>query len=278
MPDETTTPVETPTLGDTTDVVTPESTPDVGVATTPDDWRSRIPAELKSATDWTKFKSEADVFKSYAELEKYRGDSVRIPKADAPDEEWGKFYDKVRPATPEGYNVTFPDVGGAVVWPDEDKTWATKTAHSLGLSERQFQRFVQAHSERLAENAKILDRERREGLKSLADEYGATFQRDVALANRALDWAGGNELLDFIKSSGLGAEPIFVRSMLKIGKKFADDGVVIGEVAGVMSKDEALSRIATMRADAKGPLNDDRHPGHADAVAELTRLYSLAYN
>jgi hypothetical protein len=271
--------VETPTpaLGDAPNVETPTPV-DTGIATTPDDWRTRIPAELKTATDWSKFKTEADVFKSYAELEKYRGDSVRIPKADAPDEEWGKFYDKVRPASPEGYNVTFPDVGGVVNWPDEDKTWATKIAHAIGLSERQFQRFVQAHSERLAENAKTLDVQRRDGLKVLADEYGATFQRDVALANRALDWAGGNDFLEFVKASGLGAEPVFVRAMLKIGKRFADDGVVLGEVAGIMSKDEALTRISEMRGDAKHPLNNDRHPGHKDAVAELTRLYSLAYN
>lgn len=251
-----------------------------GVTSTPDTswWKTAVPTELHNATDWSKFKTVGDALKSYAELEKYRGDSVRIPKEDATPEEWGKFYDKVRPATPEGYNVSFPDVGGTVNWPDGDKQWVTKLAHSLGLSQRQVQGFVQAHSERLSENAKSMDVQRREAIVEIEKEYGATFKRDVALANRALQWAGGDDLLTFVKESGIGAEPVFIRSMLKIGKRFADENVIVGEVSGVMTKDEALARIANMRAEAGGAFNDPRHPGHREAVAEMQRLYSLAYN
>src|SRR6185437_3686507 len=95
------------------------------------------PDVAKQYPTLTKFKDLPSLAKSYAELEKSYGSSLRMPAPDAPQEERDAFYSKLgRPESPDKYEIKFGE-GVAV----DDKLLGSfrEAAHKLGLSQQQAQ-------------------------------------------------------------------------------------------------------------------------------------------
>lgn len=272
---------ETPVIGvdpdatpdDTSKDDTSKSTPSVG-----DTWVTQhVPETLRNAMDWSKFDSLDSALKAHVELEKYRGGSLRVPASDAEDAEWTKLYDKLRPAQPEGYNVTYPTYDDKLTWLDDDKTWLTKTAHAIGLHERQLNAFVHAYAERQIAKGDEFDAQQRVEIDKIKGDFGPAYARNVALANRALKHLGGDDLLAEVHESGMGANPTFIRAMFKLGAMMAEDDTIVGDVDGTMSKEEAKSRLAEIKADRKSPLYDKSNPQRNAILDEIEKLTRIAY-
>ncbi|TIM25856.1 MAG: hypothetical protein E5Y69_26750, partial [Mesorhizobium sp.] len=70
--------------------------------------------KLAETKGWTKPESLDRVFTSYAELERQQGESLRVPAADAPGEDWDRFHARLplamRPLTsPDKVEYRRPD-------------------------------------------------------------------------------------------------------------------------------------------------------------------------
>jgi hypothetical protein len=64
--------------------------------------------------------------------------------------------------------------------------------------------------------------------------------------------------------------------MSEIGREFLETKMV-GEGGVILSKEEALAKIATMMADSKGAYLNADHVDHQRATEEVSRLYAVAY-
>lgn len=271
------------TLGDAPASATPETAPETPVVEAPPtvdaaDWRTSIPEDAKTAIDWKKFDGKGldTVLKSYAELEKMRGGSVKLPKNDADASEWTKYYDRLRPADATGYNVEYPTYDGTLRWDDDAKASLQKFAHANGMHERQLQGFVNAYGEWQVERAKDAQRHVGEEIAKIQADYGPSYDLKIGLANRALHALGGDELLTHIKDIGAGNDPMIVRAMIKLGEIMADQDVIVGTVPGVMSRDDAKAKIKEIRANPNHAAFDKANVEHKDALALLERLYRIA--
>lgn len=60
---------------------------------------------------------------------------------------------------------------------------------------------------------------------------GVHFEKNVNLANRALEKFGGEELIEFLKSSGLSNQPAIVKFCMRVGQAMEPDSIA-GKVGG----------------------------------------------
>lgn len=242
------------------------------------DWRAFIPDTHRDATDWKKFKDGDDglrsVLKSYAESEKMRGRQIGVPALDAGDEAWDKFFDRTRPGDVSAYDsLEYPDAGGIVQWNDREKAWIGKTAHELGMPPRLMQRFLASFASHRAE---VAEQEQLEYDRSIADlrkSFGASWDRNIALANRALHHLGGDELLAAAAESGIGASPVWIRALTKLGNTLAESNMIVGHVPGALSPADAETKINEIRSDPKHAY----WKGDKTAIAEVERLSRIAW-
>ena len=78
----------------------------------PTDWRASLPQEIRDLPTFGKFKAVSSLAQSYAELERWKGQSgkVAIPAPDSPPEAWGEVFKAIgRPDDPAGYDLKAPE-------------------------------------------------------------------------------------------------------------------------------------------------------------------------
>ena len=173
---------------------------------------NRTLAETKG---WTKPDVSVDkVLTSYAELERLTGESLRVPAADAPPEEWKKFHEKLpeamRPVAsadkiefkrPEGLPADLPyDEGLATT----SKAWMVEA----GLTSKQAQVMHDKFAGQMAQMATAQQAAIAESVTKTHDdlvkEWGPKdsdgFKEKLAVADRAMKKLG---LTDSYKAKGI---------------------------------------------------------------------------
>ncbi|MGP1395397.1 MAG: hypothetical protein ACTS3R_07785 [Inquilinaceae bacterium] len=231
---------------------------------------------LVAAKGW---KGPADAVRSYAHAERLIGRDpaslVPLPGADADDEAWAAFHTRAgRPENPDGYGFGRGEA---------DRRLADR-AHALGLTPRQASLFrAQARETQKAAEAEwtaTLNQRHAGAVAELRREWGAEFERNDALALRALDYAGGPDLARTVVETGLSGDPDFVRALARLGGLLAEDGMV-GGGGGGFSRNPASAQ-AEIRALQGDPsfmtaYQDAEHAGHADAVNRMRHLFATAH-
>ena len=76
-------------------------------------------------------------------------------------------------------------------------------------------------------------------VKSDPEFGGVHFDKNVNLANRALEKYGGEELIEFLKNAGLTSFPPLVRAFMRIGKAMEPDSIS-GKVGGAPQGEDNL--------------------------------------
>lgn len=232
---------------------------------------------LAAAKGW---KGPADAVRSYAHAERLIGRDpaslVPLPGADADDGAWAAFHARAgRPESPDGYGFGRKEA---------DRRLAGQ-AHALGLTPRQAVLFREQAREGQkaaeAEWAATLNRRHAASVAELRREWGAEFERNDALALRALDYAGGPDLARTVVEAGLSGDPDFVRALARLGGLLAEDGMV-GGGGGGFSRNPASAQ-AEIRALQDDPsfmtaYQDADHAGHADAVGRMRHLFATAHD
>lgn len=242
------------------------------------DWSKHIPTDLSKEKMWEPLKGKplGDVLKGYAEGQKYIGGSVRIPGKDAKPEEWEKFYAKTgRPEAADKYGTAMPDLPEGYAWDTGQMESFFKTAHKAGLSTSQAQVLVDWYA---ADQRGVL----KAGGEALAvaetalkDEWKAAYPKNLGLAKAAAREIGGKELIDLLDQTGLGNHPVILKAFAKLGRSYAEDGLISGEFEGVPTNAEVQKQISVILNDRKHPYFTANMPGHTEAVEEMARLHQL---
>ncbi len=220
--------------------------------------------------------------KSYVDAQKFVGGSVRVPKDDAPQAEWDKFYAKLgRPESAEGYQFPLPD-GAEGVWDKNIIASFKKISHGLGLTPRQAQGFMLAYAdmERQAGKDRAGATEARIG--ELKTKWGAAFSNNIAIAKSAARQLFGQKFIDTLNRTGLGNDPDLIEGLLKVGKDLMEDGVIeVGEgFSSLASVQEEVNKVMNLSKEdrLKHPYWNDKLEGHAEAVEKMYKLREVLAN
>lgn len=264
-----------------TTLTTPAPTPEVPPngappSGTPPDWRASLPEELRADKALETFKDTASLAKSYIDTKKMVGDAIRMPKGDAPQAEWDKFYERTgRPESADKYE--FKLGGDANTKHDDELIGEFKNmAHQAGLNPRQAQALLDGYTKfseaRLGKQAT----EMQAGLDTLKKEWGGAWDNNLSSATRAVKELGGEELSKVLDETGLGNHPVLVKFFAKLGKEITEEPVIVGDATEQQSSLDAIqTKINAIMADPKHPYRDGRASQQARdaALREMQGYY-----
>lgn len=225
------------------------------------------------------YKGPEDLIKAARASEKLIGhEKIPLPKDWADQKQVSDFYEKLgRPKTPADYKVTLPE--GA------DKPFVDsmlKNLHAAGLSQKQVEQVMTGYaaygndtSTRAAAEAESA---RTQSLDALKVEWGMGTQRQVAIAQQGIDQfcpEGGLEKI----TQALGPADT-LRFFNKLGQQLSEAKRVDGESGGssAMTPAEAKYQISQKKMDRNfmEAYMSNTHPGHDEAIKEMTRLHKMA--
>jgi len=251
-----------------------------GPATEPT-WRDTLPDDLKESPTLQRFKDVPDLAKSYLEARAALGrNRVELPGPNATQEELDAFYAATgRPDAPDKYELAAQLPEGV---PDDPAfvNWFKDAAYRAGLSSQQaqalFQGYMQEMGNRYIAVHEQISRETEEVERNLKNMWGQAYPQKLSAANKTFALVfgaveGGEE---FVKSSGLGRNPIFIAAMANLADKLSDDTLVgaPGAMTGALSPAEARARRdAIMQDPAYYNESDPKHNALVKEVADLLK-------
>jgi hypothetical protein len=192
-----------------------------------------IPESYRSAPWATKYKSADDFFKGVDGMAQLIGkkeivQGLQAPGAEAPDEEWGKFFNQIgRPESAEKYELPADLQAHEGLNLDEVKASFTSIAHKNGLTQKQaaglFKDYVETLNQDFVKSQEQVKVSFQEVVnKTFPDNPKAGFD----LAKRGAKAAG---LLDKIDSEGLSLNPIVLQLSAELGKYVGEDTLESGK-------------------------------------------------
>lgn len=259
--------------------------------------------DVKALSNVKDFQTADDLAKSYVELQRMVGNSVRIPSEDASDEVKSEFLEKIkdveglmlkndedfykklgRPDSPEEYNFSELMSEDALNNPntfDKEMEDFRSIAHENNLTSAQAQALVEMRR-KTVESEQIERQEyqshSQETLKKL---WGSDYQNRLEGAAKVRDIYRakyGDDMDKLIKGSA-GDNPVLLSIMSDLAVLYTEKGHsgMSGAKFG-LTAEGAQQKIYEKKADAgfTAILNDDMHPQHKAAVKELTHLYQVA--
>ena len=258
--------------------------PDPGITPAPEqDWRTLLPENIRAeksfesikGKDWTE--AGPKLAGQYLEAQKYNVGALRMPKPDAPAEEWEKFYTKLgRPEAADKYEITKGTLPEGMGWDEEFFGGFRSAAHQAGLTSRQAQQMTDWYTRQMWDTDKKNIGAAQETLKALEGEWGGAYKRNIALSQRAAAEYGGPEMVDFLEKSGLGNNPVMVKFFARVGHELLEDQL-IGEGGDMVGSEGAKAEITKILGDTKHPYFNRAHPEHEAAMKKMTGLYQVAY-
>ena len=244
------------------------------------DWKSSLPQELQEDANIKKFTDVSTLAKSYINAQKLIGaDKIAIPTKHATEEDWQNVYKKLGlPEKVEDYQVKFKE--GVSLDENFAKSFAEQ-AYKAGVLPKQAQALADWISEiNVTAETKVQEEIKKNFEKSVSElkqEWGNSFDLQLARANKFVNELGSPELVKFLSTSGLGADKNLVKMFAKAGEQlFAEHKFVEGQGGpGAMSPDEINKEIRKLQADPA--YFDKGHPSHKQIVKEVTSLYEKLY-
>lgn len=231
-----------------------------------------LPADLKADPSLKGIKSVEILARNYVETKKMVGRSVQLKDGEAPGED---VYVKLgRPADPAGYKFSKPDFGGKPIELGEKfEEQARSVAFGLQLNQKQFDEFVNRQASMAESGHASFVEQMGEWDKQLETEWGSNVERNTAIAARAVAYYDPDGTFrKVLNQTGFGDHPALAKLFYDAGKRLQEDGLVMGEVGGLTSRDGADARIKEIRADPEHLKNTEK--GKL-LQTELAKLYQL---
>lgn len=258
---------------------TPASAPASAPASTPASVPASSPAWYAGFSDPSltasvkKFNNPESLAKSYTELEK---SAVFLPK-DNSREGWEKVWNRLgRPETPEGYKLAAPKMPEGMTFDSAPFNGFSQFAHSIGLSQWQAQQLVNFAGQQQAKNpAPNAAATTAKGEKALRAEWGATYDHNVTLAQRAVAHLGGEPLVKALRETGAGANPVVMKFLAAVGSFLGEENVIPASTPSQLS---AKAEYDALFNDPKSAYWDRNHPNHKQAAKRMLELIPLAGN
>jgi len=225
---------------------------------TTDGWRAQLPDDLKENEAFTGFEKIGDFANAYLKKGKTQTDlegkltnSVQLLKDDASDEDRATFFSKIgRPDKPEGYEFKKPDLPEGITYDENQEKEFRNTCHTLGLSKGQATGIYDNFHQYVIKSFQALDGKRKqirnEAEIKLKADWGDKYTENVEISRRAAKALGGEEFITFMDQSGLGDNPIMVKTFHDIGTKILEDAILKGTPPGVSAGEEGVLSYPSM--------------------------------
>ncbi len=266
--------------------------------TTP--FADQLPADIKGDAAFKDIKDLGGLAKSYLSSQRMIGipaeRRLAIPQDDKP-ESWNEVYAKLgRPEKADGYQI--PALADGKQYSEADKTFQTKlmpVLHEVGLSQRQINALVPKWNGIMAEYAMAEQNATQQriaaGDAELTKTWGAAKDEKLSLAKGAISFFAGpgsplklgkdlQAALELKGSDGksLGDLPAVSELMAYLGQTMREDRLIGkggGGGEGTPTPTEAEQQINALYADNEfmKAYNNKKHPGHADAVMRMQKLF-----
>lgn len=217
------------------------STPSSAPSSAPTgNWRDSLPEDIKTSPALQSFTDVPALAKSYLNAQSLIGKKGVIPPGEkASDEEWGNFYDTLGRPPLDKYEVKPPE--GVQV--DEGTIkWFKENSHKLGIMPKQAQKLLEGYLElektTVSQRQQAKDAENKAQLEALKKEWGAGYDKQVALAKLVVK-EGGEEFASYLDKSGLGNDVQLIKAIAKFASKYATEDQLRGDGSGKFGKTPA---------------------------------------
>jgi hypothetical protein len=188
-----------------------------------------------------KYKTQDELVTAYKSLESLMGKSVQIPEADAPDEEWAKFYGKLGAAdTPDGYELDAAE-GVPEGFVNEFKQFAVDSHLPPALAKRAYEWFLKSGRTQFQNGDVPKPVSKSEALRSLAGEWGPNLKTKLIEAQQTVK-NGGPELTNFITKYKVGNHPVMLKLLAEAGGRYSEETLLTGDLEDT-SADTSLESI-----------------------------------
>jgi hypothetical protein len=208
--------------------------PPAQTVTTPD-WLKTLPEEFQEQASLKTYKDLPSFVKSALEAEKLIGKKGIVkPGENATPEELDRYYkDLGRPDKPEEYSFKKPaDWPENVPFAENMIPKVQEIFHKRGIPADQAQGIWNDYHEVIKseyeQHAGVSEKQVQEGLAALKQEWGGEekYAANIETAKIAVREFGGDGLVDFLNTSGLGDHPALIKAFANAGKGLREDGFV----------------------------------------------------
>lgn len=263
----------------------PPPTPEAATEGGPAPWHNVLPKEYREDPNFTKFKSIGDLAKSYRDLSGLLGREPRVPAKDAPPDQWNQFYAALgRPDTPDKYTLPVPEGEGAPEVLPKVVDGFRNVAHEVGLTGSQAHKLAEWYFGTVAEEsdavaAEIAGRTERVE-RELKREFGQAYENTVKAATKFFLDFGGEELIEWMETSGEGSNPALIRLGAKAAMALTEDKLGAARPSDFgYTPQAAQAEIGRLRMDKEfsAAYYDKNHPGHTAAVERMATLHNAAF-
>jgi len=221
-------------------------------------------------------KTMDEILNTHVDAQKHIGETVKVPDMNSPSEDWGKYYDKVRPADINEYKFDYPE---SKYTDQNTQDWFRANAHELGLTQKQAGDMAQRHVDYTENMMKDMDSQA-EGIiaQRIADnkkELGADYDKTMNLFERTIKSEGSEEMWQALQENPLVDDVSFIKMISKYGSHLGEDNLVVGEgssAVGVRTVDEIKKEIDTINDHDHyklGPMGGDKYQNLANKKATL---------
>ena len=253
----------------------------------PTTWIDDVPEDYREEKSLSKYQSVGDLAKGHVHLSRMMGNSVKIPGEDTTDEERNDFYTKMgRPETADKYEYERPDMPEGMHYDGDVETAFKQLAHDQGLSQNQLGSILDWYN-KYALDSQIdqklhMDEAYVKGEAALQKEWGHKgYDRNVAIAQRAMNEFGGPELAKLLTEDPRGSHPALIKAFYKMGLKSQEARPLDSEHdSSFMDVGAALKEIENFNKPGHKHYKaywDKNDPKHAEAIAFRDRLFDMAY-
>jgi len=293
----------TPQVNTTESISTAPQSTAPAKASAPVDLNSIISEDIRAQGNIKDFKDADSLAKSYLELQKMVGGSVRIPPADASPEAKSDFLNKIkdidgvlikdspdlytklgRPDTKDGYDlstVVTPEVAKALPQLKEELESFRDVAHEIGLTTAQVNKLAEmrlsAYNSTLENEAAIRQNAQEQLKKIWGADYDNQLNATKTLANLYKDKYGDS--MQSLINSPAGNNPALLAIMAELAAAYKEKGHAgMQQVEMGMTPELARYKISEKKSD-RGFMEaylDAKHPGHDQAVQTMTDLRHIS--
>jgi hypothetical protein len=250
-------------------------------------WMDEVPEEYRDEKTLSKYQSVGDLAKGHVHLSRMMGNSVKIPGEDSTDEERNDFYNKIgRPETADNYEYERPDMPEGMAYNDDAEKAFKHLAHDQGLSQKQLGSILDFYNkfalDSQIDNKLLMDEAYFKGEAALQKEWGMKgYDRNVAIAQRAMREMGGPELEKLMSEDPRGSHPALIKAFYKMGLKNQEARPLDAEhdssfldVTSAQKEIEAFNKPGHKFYKAYW---DKKDPKHQEAIDYRDRLFAMAY-
>lgn len=200
--------------------------------------------------------------------------AVKIPGEGATAEEIAAYRKAIGvPDTAEGYSFKRPEAALTDEWDAAAEHALLTKLHAVGTPPNVVQAILDWYGEFLTTEQQAWRRESEAAQQELRRDWGANYEANRGIANRAIQQYGGDSLVDLFAANGMGRHPLVVRTFAKIGLDLVEAGAIPGTGTAAMTPDEAAERIKTLQADLlKVPQGSEQAKEIIEKIIQHQRL------